>query len=191
MSDLLGQLFLLEAGHFAVQHDTWCTETIEIQMQMRACFDMIARMFQLRALMQSQILQIFAATIVAFSAIGMGIAAARTPSDTQLADTQLVMMEEAGCSWCERWLEEIGVVYHKTREGRMAPLRRVDVHEPMPLDLKFLKPAFFTPTFVLVAQGREIGRIQGYPGEDFFWSLLGELLEKLPKAENLKVEAKR
>jgi hypothetical protein len=30
-----------------------------------------------------------------------------------------------------------------------------------------------------VEDGREIGRIRGYPGEDFFWGLLGEMIEKL------------
>jgi hypothetical protein len=36
-----------------------------------------------------------------------------------------------------------------------------------------------TPLFVLVDQGREIGRIRGYPGEDHFWGLLGVLMKKL------------
>jgi hypothetical protein len=38
----------------------------------------------------------------------------------------------------------------------------------------------YTPTFVLVDRGREIGRIVGYPGEDFFWELLAGLIKKLP-----------
>ncbi len=105
-------------------------------------------------------------------------------------DTELVMMEEDGCSWCERWREEVGVVYNRTPEGQVAPLRIIDVHEPLPNDLQFLNPAYFTPTFILVSDGREIGRIQGYPGEDFFWALLGQLLTKLPtgavKAETIR-----
>lgn len=107
------------------------------------------------------------------------------------ARTELVMMEEHGCPWCEKWQQEIGVVYGKTAEGQRAPLRRVDVHRPLPADLKYLKLAYFTPTFILVSDGREIGRIQGYPGEDFFWALLQELLEKLPAEAGLplKVEA--
>jgi hypothetical protein len=36
-----------------------------------------------------------------------------------------------------------------------------------------------TPVFVLVDGGREIGRIRGYPGEDHFWGLLGELMARL------------
>ena len=101
--------------------------------------------------------------------------------------TQLVMFEQYACEWCEVWNEQVGVVYHKTREGKRAPLRRVDIHEDMPRDLKNLKPARFTPTFVLIQNGVEIGRIRGYPGEDFFWGMLEQLMSKLPVTGDDKV----
>lgn len=103
--------------------------------------------------------------------------------------TQLVMMEEDGCPWCERWMQEIGDFYHMSAEGRIAPLRKVDVHDALPQDLNFLKPAYFTPTFILVSGGREIGRIQGYPGEDFFWPMLAELVAKIKPSRPVKAEA--
>jgi hypothetical protein len=92
---------------------------------------------------------------------------------------ELLMFEQAGCEWCQRWNAEIGPIYPKTAEGRAAPLRRLDIFQPLPDDLEYIIPGRFTPTFVLVEGGREIGRIRGYPGEDFFWGLLGELIEKL------------
>lgn len=94
---------------------------------------------------------------------------------------ELVMVEEQGCMWCERWNEEIGVVYHKTDEGAIAPLRRVDVHE-LPKEITFASRPHYTPTFVLVENGVEVGRIEGHPGDDFFWPLLNRLLDKLPPA---------
>ena len=106
--------------------------------------------------------------------------------------TELIMMEEDGCGWCERWMEEIGGVYDKTAEGRLAPLRRVDIHDAMPADLEHLKPSYYTPTFILVRDGQEIGRILGHPGEDFFWSMLQELLDKLPpKVVDQRVEVRQ
>lgn len=96
---------------------------------------------------------------------------------------ELVMLEQDACPWCARWNREIGDIYPKTEEGRRAPLRRVDIHDPMPEDLSFVQPEIFTPTFVLVDGGREIGRIRGYPGEDFFWALLGELIAELPELD--------
>ncbi len=97
---------------------------------------------------------------------------------------ELVMLEEDGCPWCQRWQEEVGVIYSKTEEGKVAPLRMVDIHGPLPEDLKFLVKGGFTPTFILVDKGKEIGRIRGYPGESFFWGLLAQLIEKLPKDGN-------
>jgi len=93
---------------------------------------------------------------------------------------QLVMVEQAGCEWCEAWDREIAPSYHRTAEGRIAPLRRVDINDPLPRDLAFIRRLVYTPTFVLVHNGREVGRILGYPGEDFFWGLLEELIAKLP-----------
>ena len=96
---------------------------------------------------------------------------------------ELIMFEEAGCAWCEKWQKEIGAIYAKTPEGRRAPLRRLDIHDPLPPELNFIAKGAYTPTFVLVDRGREIGRIRGYPGEDFFWGLLGRMLERLSPAK--------
>ena len=95
---------------------------------------------------------------------------------------ELVMFEDAGCMWCARFNAEIGTIYAKSEEGRRAPLRRVDSGKPLPSDLSFIETERFTPLFVLVDHGREIGRIRGYPGEDHFWGLLGILVKKLDRA---------
>ncbi len=92
---------------------------------------------------------------------------------------ELVMFEDAGCMWCARFNAEIGPIYSKTDEGRRAPLRRVDSGKALPAELGFIETERYTPVFVLVDGGREIGRIRGYPGEDHFWGLLGMLLKKL------------
>ena len=94
---------------------------------------------------------------------------------------ELVMFESDSCEWCEIWNKQIGLVYAKTSEGKFAPLRRVDISDDLPADLKKLKSARFTPTFVVIDQGREVGRILGYPGEAHFWALLEELVGKLPR----------
>lgn len=93
------------------------------------------------------------------------------------ADTVLVMVEEKGCIWCARWNEEISPIYPKTAEGRAAPLERIDIHAPRPDGMTFTRSLHFTPTFVLMVDGVEASRIEGYPGEDFFWGLLGQMLQ--------------
>lgn len=94
---------------------------------------------------------------------------------------ELWMFEEQGCYWCETWLEEIGPVYPKTWESKVAPLKRIDITDPLPEGITLERSIQYTPTFVLIENGREIGRIEGYPGEDFFWALLDQMLEKLPE----------
>ncbi|MDA1090128.1 MAG: hypothetical protein O3A85_07440 [Proteobacteria bacterium] len=89
------------------------------------------------------------------------------------------MFNSSSCTWCELWEDEVGVIYEKTDEGKNLPLRRVSVHDERPVDLEKLKGVMFTPTFVLLNNGREIGRIIGYPGEAHFWGLLDELFVKL------------
>ncbi len=95
-----------------------------------------------------------------------------------IAQTTLVMVEEKGCIWCARWNTEIAPIYPKTPEGQAAPLRRIDIKSPLPDDLTFARPLHFTPTFVLIVDGKETSRIEGYPGEDFFWGMLERMLEQ-------------
>ncbi len=92
---------------------------------------------------------------------------------------ELVMFESTACEWCATWDEEIAPIYPRTPESRRAPLRRVDIHDPRPPDLASIGGILYTPTFVLVQDGVEVGRITGYPGEDFFWGLLASLIERL------------
>lgn len=85
------------------------------------------------------------------------------------------MVEQAGCHWCARWNKEISHIYPKTEDGKRAPLRRVDLRD-LPDDLSFKSRPVFTPTFVLIEDGTELGRIEGYAGDEFFWFLLTKLL---------------
>ena len=93
-------------------------------------------------------------------------------------ETVLLMLDEKGCQWCKRWDAEVGVVYSATPEGRQAPLLRQDIRQPLPQGVALVRAAHYTPTFVLLHDGVEVGRIEGYPGEDFFYGLLGKILQK-------------
>lgn len=90
---------------------------------------------------------------------------------------QLIMVEQPGCHYCEAWMEEIAPAYPKTEEGQFAPLLRRDIREGAPEGGSYARRVNFTPTFILYEDGRELARIEGYPGEDFFWPILTKLLE--------------
>ena len=87
------------------------------------------------------------------------------------------MFEEPSCRWCRRWHAEIGPAYSLTAEGQAAPLRRLHIRDQTIAGVLLERPITMTPTFVLAEEGREIGRIVGYPGEDFFYGLLNSLLK--------------
>lgn len=109
------------------------------------------------------------------AAAALALAAAAGGARAEMA---LLMVEQAGCVYCAQWDREISAIYPKTDEGRAAPLRRHALRAPTPLGVTLDRPPLFTPTFILLDDGREVGRIEGYPGEAFFWGLLGGLLKQ-------------
>ena len=109
-----------------------------------------------------------------------------SPLTVMAGEVKLLMFEEEGCIWCAKWNSEISEIYPKTQEGRTAPLIRLDVHDAIPDTLALKSRPFYTPTFVVVDNGVEIGRIEGYPGEDFFWGLLNRILKPLPEFKTAK-----
>lgn len=93
---------------------------------------------------------------------------------------ELLMFRQAACPWCAAWDRAIGPIYAKTDAGKRAPVRHLDISEQNASGVALTARILYTPTFVLAEQGREVGRIEGYPGEDFFWGRLDSLMRKLP-----------
>ena len=100
---------------------------------------------------------------------------------TPVMAAEMVMFEQPGCAWCKRFNEEIAPAWPKTEQGKRAPLRRVNIHDDIPADLAGIPVERFTPTFVLVDDDREIARLRGYPGDQFFWALVDEMMAKLDR----------
>jgi hypothetical protein len=98
-----------------------------------------------------------------------------TPASVQaLTGNQLIMVTASDCPWCEAFEEEVGKGYPKTDEAKFLPMRRHDIYDAMPEDMKELVPPTMTPTFIIVMDGKEVGRIVGYPGQELFWWRLSE-----------------
>ena len=94
-----------------------------------------------------------------------------------LMAAELIMVEQQGCYYCLEWKDQLGHIYPKTPEGKYAPLKTIDITEVD--QLKGLqRDVIFTPTFVLMEDNKELGRLEGYSSEDFFWELLELILEK-------------
>jgi thioredoxin-related protein len=101
--------------------------------------------------------------------------------------TELVMFERSGCPWCQRWEREVEPVYGKTDVGKNAPLRKINLDREKPEGLALLEPVRFTPTFVVVEDGREVGRITGYSSDAMFWGLLEKITTQAAAVTRQKI----
>ncbi|SFM26705.1 Thioredoxin [Bradyrhizobium sp. NFR13] len=102
----------------------------------------------------------------------------------RIADaSELLIFERDGCVWCARWNREIAPIYDKTDEARLLPLRRIDMDRDKSPGVTLASPVRFTPTFLIVDNGREIGRITGYMNDETFWSLLGKYAARLTTSQ--------
>ena len=110
---------------------------------------------------------------VTFALTGLFLALA-----APLSAAELLIVEQRGCAYCVEWNRTIAPIYPKTAEGAYAPLRRADLHEGPPEGVTYARKVVYTPTFILIDDtGHELSRIEGYPGEDFFWGLLNMMLK--------------
>lgn len=99
------------------------------------------------------------------------------PVTSQAAE--LLMFELDGCVWCQRWDRDVGPIFDKTEEAKLLPLRRINIDKQSASGVTLASAVRYTPTFVVVDNGREIGRITGFISDDAFWGLLGTLVAKL------------
>lgn len=113
----------------------------------------------------------FAAATVAAVVFILTIA----PASAFAEKVRLIMVEQDGCHWCIEWDREIGPGYPKSAEGKFAPLQRVKRGDTA---LKGFDPVIYTPTFLVVRNGEEVGRVTGYAGKMFFYEELDEQLAK-------------
>ena len=115
---------------------------------------------------------------------GIWLAAAPFIAGTQANAAELLMFEQAGCPFCQAFDAEIASGYPDSEAGRAAPLRRVDIHDDRRGGIASLRPAVFTPTFVLIDDdNREVGRLEGYPGRRWFYPEIDALISRLPSDE--------
>jgi hypothetical protein len=108
----------------------------------------------------------------------LGLAALICPAaDAHAAgsDLALIMVDDPACHFCRKFDAEIGRGYPKTPQARIAPLVKLRRKSP---ELKAYNPVIYTPTFLLVRRGEELGRITGYPGAEHFYPELDGLLNK-------------
>lgn len=85
---------------------------------------------------------------------------------------QLLVMEAEGCIYCTIFRRDVLPSYQVSERGKELPVRFIDVNDVDKAGITLQSPIDILPTFVVVKDNRELGRIPGYMGpEDFFHSI--------------------
>jgi len=91
-----------------------------------------------------------------------------------MAKLSLIMFTSDHCPYCMAWEREVGSVYDKSTYAETLPLTRLEFGSAIPDDIEIIDPIPGTPTFIILENGVETGRISGYGGAEMFWWQLSE-----------------
>lgn len=97
-------------------------------------------------------------------------------ADSPTGNLKLLYVSSPYCPVCVVFMREVGQGYARTEEGQQAPLVEVTLADSLPAPYAGLPPATRTPTFILVQDREEIGRIEGYSSDELFWMGLTRVL---------------
>jgi hypothetical protein len=95
--------------------------------------------------------------------------------DVRRMPAVLVMVGDPGCPYCAQWKAEVKIPYARSPEGAFAPLVELLRGDP---SLRGVERIVYSPTFLVLSNGVEVGRIVGYQGADLFWMELEPLMAK-------------
>lgn len=109
--------------------------------------------------------------------VGFGMAhATETRIDWKSTPLRLLMVERGDCIYCRAWHAQIGPGYAGSAAGKAAPLLTVDMDGAWPDGLVLARRPFITPTFILLDEGVEVARVEGYFVQERFYPAINNLL---------------
>jgi len=86
------------------------------------------------------------------------------------------------CGACRKFQSEAGAIYPKTEAAEYMPMIKVTLEDWQagrhPLNACATKPVYGTPTFLQIADCREVDRITGYSNDELFWFALERMLNR-------------
>lgn len=104
--------------------------------------------------------------------------AARDPASLPpgTAAAELIMIEVDNCIYCEVFRRDVLPAYMASPRSKEAPIRFVDYNAPAADELPLNAPVSIVPTFVMVRENKEVGRIPGYVGRAEFFRAVTRML---------------
>jgi len=119
-------------------------------------------------------LDVLAAAWVMSSAVKAGLDhEAPIPTGSAL---ELVVLEAPGCTYCGLFRRDVLPSYQASERAKDMPIRFVDINDKAADALGLDAPIDIVPTFVVLKNNHEVGRIPGYTGPEFFFHTINNLL---------------
>ena len=84
------------------------------------------------------------------------------------------------CAYCKAWENEIANIYLKTEFEDQFKLSFIDFSSNADFEKYGIsKIVKVTPTFIFVEDKTEVGRIEGYNGQELFWWQVDEIIKSV------------
>ena len=117
-----------------------------------------------------------AATLVA--AYLIPVKAAQGPATGQISasSAELLVFETKQCLYCFIFRRDVVPDYMQSMRAKTVPMRFIDIHETDVNRLRLSRPLTMLPTVVLMKNGREVDRINGYMGPEPFFHMVSRML---------------
>ena len=93
---------------------------------------------------------------------------------------QLVVMEADGCTYCGIFRRDVLPSYEASERAKDMPVRFIDVNDVEKARLDLQAPVNIVPTFIVMKDNKEVGRIPGYLGPENFYPTIKYLMSTAP-----------
>ena len=101
----------------------------------------------------------------------------------------LIMFEGPNCGTCKLFKREVLPIYAASPAGKVFPLWVVEMGSK--LSFRINEPVTFTPTFVWVDNGVEVGRFSGYYGKAQFFNIVNKAANRRQRTSALPSDQSR
>lgn len=130
----------------------------------------------MRVLSRMLFISAFLALPVAISRAGLDLS---EPAAIN-GNVELIVVEAPGCTFCTVFRRDVLPSYQASERARSLPVRFIDVNDLAVAQLGLDSPINIVPTFVVIKNNKEIGRIPGYVGPENFYHTINYLLSTAP-----------
>lgn len=93
---------------------------------------------------------------------------------------EMVVLEVPGCIYCNVFRQRLLPTYKASKQSKQLPIRFVDVNDPAVAEIGLKQPIGIVPTFVILENNQEIGRIPGYMGRRDFFRAIDYIVSRRP-----------